>query len=55
MRYKVVINHGEHGTVFSAVDTSQPEAEQPCVIHSWNIANEPNAKYLADDFCVRHS
>lgn len=54
-RYIVIINHGEYVTTYAVVDTYQPESEQPCVIHEWNTKREPNAKYLADDFCKRHN
>ena len=54
-RYVVTILHGESGTVYHVVDTAPPEAEQPCVIHSWKYPEEPNACYLATDFCERHN
>jgi len=54
-RYETTIAHGEAGTVYSVVDTTQPEAEQPCVVQSWNTRTDPNAQYLARDFCIRHN
>ena len=54
-RYKVTLWHGEYGTVYYVIDTSQPESEQPCVIHSWNTRTEPQAEFLARDFCLRHN
>ena len=54
-RYKTVVTHGESGSLFQVVDTWQPECEQPCVVLSWNTSNEPNAAYLARDFCDRHN
>lgn len=54
-RYKVVVNHGEGGSTYSVVDTAQPENEQPAIVHSWSTAQEPNAKFLAEDFTQRHN
>ena len=55
MRFQLVINHREHDTLYIVIDTSQPEREQPCVIESWSTISEPNARYLAIDFCNRHN
>lgn len=54
-RYGIQYQHGEHGTVYYVLDLSQPESEQPCIIHSWSTATEPNARFLAEDFCIRHN
>lgn len=54
-RYKVAVFHGEGATTYSAVDTWQPDAQQPAVIQSWSTRSEPHAKYLAEDFCERHN
>jgi len=55
MRFQIVINHGENGSVYMVIDTVQPEREQPCVIESWNTNKDKNARYLAMDFCNRHN
>jgi len=54
-RYQVVVWHGEHATVYYVVDTIQPDDKQPYVIHSYSTDKEYNAKFLAEDFCLRHN
>jgi protease II len=54
-RYIVTVWHSENYTTFYVVDTSQPEREQPCIIHAWSDQVEPNASFLARDFCMRHN
>ena len=54
-RYVVATFHGEGATVFHVVDTAQPTDAQPVIILSWSTAKEPNARYLAEDFCERHN
>lgn len=54
-RYITVTTHGERATAYAVVDTAQPEAEQPAVIHAWRTDTEPNARFLAEDFCQRHN
>ena len=54
-RYRVVTAHVERHSIFYVVDTAQPEAEQPSVVAYWTTATEPNARFLADDFCERHN
>ena len=54
-RFNVVVTHGEFASTFTVVDSEQPEAEQPAIVRAWNNRNEPNAAYLARDFCARHN
>lgn len=54
-RYQVATTHGEGATVYAVIDTAQPQDEQPCVVQSWSTRTEPNARYLAEDFCQRHN
>jgi hypothetical protein len=54
-RYIVVVNHGERFTTYNVVDTWQPQSEQPAVVHCWATDFEPNAAFLAKDFCVRNN
>jgi len=38
-RYKLVTNHGEAGTLWTIVDTTAPEPEQPAVVRSFYSRN----------------
>ena len=55
VRYKVVIRHDEGASLFLVVDTFQPTEEQPCIVLGYNSKTEPNAAFLAKDFCERHN
>lgn len=54
-RYQLMTWHSEGYSAFYVVDTIQPEDEQPAVVVSWNTKDEPNARYLAMNFCDRHN
>ncbi len=54
-RYKIVVTQGEYAIIYDVVDTIQPEREQPCIVHSFSTRDEPNAAFLANDFCRRHN
>lgn len=52
----VVVTHGEGDTLYSVVDTSLPDREQPAVIKTFSGRRHgANARYLADDFTARES
>lgn len=54
-RFSVRVIHGEGDTVFHVVDAAPPEREQPCIVMSFSLRKEPNAAFLAADFCKRHN
>jgi hypothetical protein len=54
-RYIVTAFHGATATTFYAVDTFQPEDEQPAIVRSWSTGLDPNAFWLAQNFCDRHN
>ena len=47
-KYSVV----QENTTFRVIFQIQGETH---VIHEWDETTEPNAKHLAEDFCVRHN
>ena len=56
--YRVAVGHGEGRTVYYVVDSSQPEAEQPAVVRSFDTSRDgggASAGWLARDFCERHN
>lgn len=43
------------GTSHYVIDTDRPEREGSRVIYAWDTNDEPNAAFLARDFCERHN
>ena len=57
-RFQVVTSHGEGATVYYAVDSAAPEAEQPAIVRSWSTRDDgkgASALWLARDFCARQN